>query len=105
MAALLRELPGSVGFMGSDRYDELDDEDREAIIFEPIATPPIRYAAAYVEPLYFGGSLESKPIQIPRVDGILDVVNTGASIDANRLTIVRDNLGLVSLGAVWNRYG
>jgi ATP phosphoribosyltransferase len=149
MVGLLRELPGSIGFMGSDRYDELEDSDREAVAFTPILATLIRFAVAtceekaeriaaklerveplvvattyrkktvaviadiwrttpeeaatYVETLYFGGSIESKPKQIPRVDGVLDIIDSGATMAANKLTIVRDNLGTVSVGAVWSR--
>lgn len=59
-------------------------------------------AAALVEPLYFGGSVESKPVQIPRVDGIFDLVDTGATLEAQQLKIVRRNLGTMVVGAVWN---
>lgn len=147
MAGLIQELPNSIGFMGSDRYEELDKATQEQIRFCPVASTAIRFAIAttapkvesledklarieplviattypnkavsvvaelwdvaveeaeeYVEPLYFGGSLESKPRQIPRVDGVFDIIDSGATVRANNLTVVADNLGSVTLGAVW----
>lgn len=147
MAGLIQELPNSIGFMGSDRYEELDEATQERIRFCPVVSTAIRFAIAtttpkaetlrsklvrieplviattypnkavnvvaemwdvatqeaeeYVEPLYFGGSLESKPKQIPRVDGVFDIIDSGATVRANNLTIVADNLGSVTLGAVW----
>jgi ATP phosphoribosyltransferase len=150
MVAILRELPNGLGFMGSDRYEELEDSVQGWLRFMPISATAIRFAVAtseakaerletklergsplviatsypkktvatiadiwgttpeqaspLVEPLYFGGSIESKPAQIPRVDGILDIIDSGATAAANRLTIIADNLGTMSLGAVWSRY-
>lgn len=147
MAAMLWELPNGLGFMGSDRYDELDDDTQSWLTFTPIVSTAIRFALAtceakvvhlttklarveplviatsyqkktmttianiwgaslaetaeLVEPLYFGGSIESKPALIPRVDGIFDIIDSGATTTANRLTIIADNLGTMSLGAVW----
>ncbi len=147
MVGLLEEQPDAIGFMGSDRYNELSDVTKSWLRFYPVATTEIRFAAAtiqekasatsskldrveplviattypnqavsaiaelwqtepeesaaLVEPVYFGGSLESKPRQIPRVDAIFDVVDTGRTMAANDLVIVADNLGSVTLGAVW----
>jgi ATP phosphoribosyltransferase len=147
MAAMLWELPNGLGFMGSDRYDELDDTVRNWLAFTPIVSTAIRFAVAtsepkaermaakleraqplviatsykkktvatiadmwdmglaetaeLVEPLYFGGSIESKPDLIPRVDGVLDIIDRGTTMAANRLTVIADNLGTVSVGAVW----
>jgi ATP phosphoribosyltransferase len=147
MVALLEEQPDAVGFMGSDRYNELSEDTRAWLQFYPIAETAIRFAAAtipekvsaasakfekeeplviattypnqavaaiadlwqadleetaaMVEPVYFGGSLESKPRQIPRVDAIFDVVDTGQTMRANNLIIVADQLGTLSVGAVW----
>jgi ATP phosphoribosyltransferase len=147
MAAMLWELPNGLGFMGSDRYDELDEDVQSWLAFAPIVSTAIRFAVAtseakaermatklarveplviatsyakktvatladmwdmdpteaadLVEPLYFGGSIESKPDLIPRVDGVLDIIDQGTTMAANRLTIIADNLGTVSVGAVW----
>lgn len=147
MAAMLRELPNGIGFMGSDRYDELDEDVQRELTFTPILETAIRFALAtsepkverlttklarveplviatsykrrtiatiagmwgmslaetaeFVEPVYFGGSIESKPALIPRVDGVFDIISSGVTAAVNRLTIVADNLGTMSLGAVW----
>lgn len=147
MATMLRECPRSMGFMGSDRYYELDEDIQEWIRFMTVADTAIRFAMAtvnekvestlaklerpqelviattyprkavaavaelwqvdaaeassFVEPVYLGGSLESKPRQVARVDAILDVVDTGRTIVANELTVVADDLGTIDVGAVW----
>lgn len=147
MATMIRELPKAMGFMGSDRFFELNEETRNQLNFSPVAETAIRFAMAttpsksdgvnekivntrpmviattyprrtleaisgmwetsaaeaaeYVETIYFGGSLESKPKQIERVDAIIDVVDSGATLAANDLLVVRDRLGEVELGAVW----
>ena len=147
MVGLLEEQPDAIGFMGSDRYNELSGDIKTWLRFYPIADTAIRFAAAtipekvsatsaklereeplviattypnqavtaianlwqadseeaaaLVEPVYFGGSLESKPRQISRIDAIFDVVDTGRTMQANNLTIVADDLGTLSVGAVW----
>lgn len=149
MPTLLEECPGAVGFMGSDRYDELDEDVRRRMEFYPVAQTAIRFAMATtkskverlksklerpeplviatsyprraqaaiaqkrptyvsfvappIEAIVFGGSIESKPEQIERVDGIFDIVDTGNTIRANDLQFVADNMGKVALGAVWRR--
>lgn len=133
---MLKECPRAIGFMGSDRYGELDDAEQEWLRFVPLAETAIRFALATSEnkvarlankqssgesivvatsypkavdrqfgalaiPLVLGGSLESKPQLIGRVDAIYDVVHTGNTIRANNLKIVMDNLGSVTVGAVY----
>jgi ATP phosphoribosyltransferase len=147
MDTLLDEFPDAIGFMGSDRFNELDEATRQRLEFCPVDETGIRFVMAttqnkapalvskllcpqpvvlatsyrqqakmaveamcgpagpIVDTLYLGGSVEAAPRTIDRVDAIFDVVDTGSTIAAENLTIVADNLGVLTLGAVWRNYG
>ncbi|HVX56193.1 MAG TPA: hypothetical protein VHA37_00540 [Candidatus Saccharimonadales bacterium] len=49
MEAWLEEFPGAVGFMGSDRFEELSSESRERLEFCPVDKTDIRFALATTE--------------------------------------------------------
>lgn len=149
MVAMLQECPNAVGFMGSDRYNELGEEVQAEVEFCPVVQTAIRFALAtcvskqeiviekielgeplvvatsypraasqaladiygvkpektgeIVETVEFGGGLESKPVLIPRIDAFFDVVDSGRTLIANRCRILFDDLGRLTVGAVWRR--
>jgi ATP phosphoribosyltransferase len=50
-----------------------------------------------------GGQSEKLPRLLPRLDGVIDIVETGASFRKQDLIIAADNLLPVSLTALWRR--
>jgi ATP phosphoribosyltransferase len=59
---------------------------------------------SHVETLDIDGSVEAAPAMFERVDAVFDVVDTGRTIDDNESTIVFDNLGRLSVGAICTGY-
>ena len=48
-----------------------------------------------------GGSVEIAPVLFDDVDAVIDITETGATLEQNDMKIVVDNLGAISVGAVW----
>lgn len=48
-----------------------------------------------------GGSVEVAPIMFEDIDAVVDLTDSGETLRQNGMTILRDNLGAVTLGAVW----
>ncbi len=55
------------------------------------------------ELVVFGGSVEASLQDDPSVDVIVDIVSSGNTLRDNNLEIVIDELGGVTLGAVWQK--
>jgi ATP phosphoribosyltransferase len=49
----------------------------------------------------YGGQIEKLPRLLPRLDGVIDLIDTGASKDAQGLVVVRDDLKSVGLCGMW----
>lgn len=138
-----------LGFMGSDRFQEMRQESRLSIGFLAVTQTDTRFALATTEekaadlrekvagssPLVIAttypkaakaairkiqdsqpkegysrvstfdinGSVEAAPRVFKRVDAVFDLVETGETMAANGLTPIYDNLGQLTVGAVWLR--
>lgn len=53
------------------------------------------------EIIELGGSVEAAPCVVEQVDAIIDVVDSGHTLEANGLAIIIDQLGMLAIGAVW----
>ncbi len=49
-----------------------------------------------------GGSVEAAPYILEGVDAIVDVVDSGRTLEENGLSIIVDNLGRLAIGAIWS---
>lgn len=137
---LVTVCPGSMGFMGSDTFESLNDDIRSKLRFESLVETAVRFAllapsetagevqAKLVkgEPLdvvtsfqklwwnlagsrqwklgrtlELGGSIEVMPRLLPGYDAAYEIVDSGKSMERERLDIVADNLGTLAVGSVW----
>jgi len=140
MPVWLEGTQKSLGFLGSDTYEQFPEQVKAGLTFEEIGVNGVRFAFAArrdrLEEVRTkmargdtlnivtsypatsrecagtlgsavrivatpGGSVEVAPTLMPEIDGVIDLVDSGNTLLANGLEIVRDNLQSVRLGTVW----